>query len=254
MLPTIDPQQPFQAEYAELIQSLKHYLRGGLGSNLHSLYLFGSVARKKAIPGRSNLDIVIICSRELSEKDKSLINTIKWQFTRKYPAITGISVQTATIGDVLTLESIFTWGFMLRHCCVCIEGTDLSDSFGDFEPSWEIAKHWNMDVEEWLSLYRQKIVKAESLQTQVAAQQIIAKKLLRASYSLIMHKDKQWIEDPIECGKQFLKYHPKKRTEVERLVILYSGKPVPKRASISILDDYGRWLVKSYQRTEFRIG
>ncbi|CSE08611.1 Uncharacterised protein [Vibrio cholerae] len=38
-----------------------------------------------------------------------------------------------------TLEAIFSWGFMLRHCCVCVYGDNLAECFGHYEPSWEIA-------------------------------------------------------------------------------------------------------------------
>ncbi len=253
-LPIIDPKTPFQAEFEPVIDELKRYVAGGLGANLHSLYLFGSVARKTARIAHSNIDVVVVTQQPLSEKSTSLINTIKWRFAREYPQITGVSFQFGELSDVLSLEGIFTWGFMLRHCCVCVKGDDLSERFGEFEPSWEIAKHWNMDVEDWLSVYRNKIVRSDNLEAQLKSQKLIAKKLLRASYSLVMHKDKQWIENPIECGKVFLRYYPKKKVEIQRLVILLSGKPVPKRSVIGVLDGFGEWLVKAYQKTEFRIG
>jgi hypothetical protein len=143
---------------------------------------------------------------------------------------------------------------MLKHCCVCVYGDDLADCFGDYIPSWEIAKHWNMDVEEWVSIYRTKIVQAKDTDDLINAQVTIAKKLLRASYSVVMHKDKRWFDDPIECGKVFLQYHPEKETEIHRLGILLSGRSIPKRSVLGLLDGYGQWLVKEYQKTEFRIG
>ncbi len=130
----------------------------------------------------------------------------------------------------------------------------LSLSFGTFEPNWEIAKYWNMDVEQWLNRYRSAIAKAQTSKEAIKQQKIIAKKLLRASYSLIMHRDKQWYDDPIECGQAFLRYYPDKQTDIERLGILYAGYPVPKRSVVGLLDSYGTWLVKMYQKTEFRIG
>ncbi|WP_375750191.1 nucleotidyltransferase domain-containing protein [Vibrio sp. HN007] len=253
-LPVIDANEPFQAAYIPAIKALIQNIKGGMGSNLHSIYLFGSVARKNAEKGRSNMDVVIISHSAPDAKFGTLLNTIKWRFKRSYPFINGLSIQVATTKEVLTLESIFTWGFMLKHCCVCIHGDDLSTRFGEFEPSWEIAKYWNMDVDEWLSVYRKKIVQAQTPQEQSRAQVAIAKKLLRASYSLIMHKDKKWLESPLECGQQFLNYHQDKIKEVERLGILLSGRVIPKRSVIGLLDGYGDWLVKAYKKTEFKIG
>ncbi|MCS0351811.1 nucleotidyltransferase domain-containing protein [Vibrio ordalii] len=253
-LSVIDPKQPFQAAYQAAIDDLIKFLRAGLGDNLHSLYLYGSVARRTARYGRSNLDVVLVTHRDFSGQRATLLNTIKWRFQKSFPHITEVSIKTALVSEVATLESIFTWGFMLRHCCVCILGDDLAECFGDFEPSWEIAKHWNMDIADWVFFYRDKIAKTSSESEQSKAQVAIAKKLLRASYSLIMYRDKNWFDDPIECGQQFLRYHPEKKIDIERLGILLSGRVIAKRSVIGILDSYGQWLAKQYQKTEFRIG
>ena len=253
-LPIIDPNKPFQYAYQPVVKELIHSLQGGIGATLHSLYLFGSVARKTAVMGKSNLDIIVVTNGTLDDRTTTLINTIKWRFKKAYPFVTELSFQFAKANEVLELENIFTWGFMLKHCCVCIYGDDLSTRYGEFEPSWEIAKYWNMDINEWIPLYRKKIAQTSNQVELVKFQVIIAKKLLRASYSLIMYKDKNWFDDPIECGQHFLEYHPEKHKEIERLGILMSGRNVPKRSVIGLIDGYGDWLVNAYKKTEFRIG
>ncbi|EKO3825535.1 nucleotidyltransferase domain-containing protein [Vibrio harveyi] len=253
-LPIIDPKHPFQPEFESLLREVLACLKGGLGANLHSVYVYGSVARKSAVAGRSNLDMVVVTKADFENNRATLLNTIKWRAQQGYPHVKGVSIRTALVNEVANLDSIFTWGFMLKHCCVCVYGDDLADCFGDYVPSWEIAKHWNMDVEDWLSVYRTKIVQAQSVEELVSAQVIIAKKLLRASYSLIMYRDKRWFDDPLKCGEVFLQYHPEKQLEIERLGILLSGRPIPKRSVVGLLDGFGDWLVKQYQKTEFRIG
>lgn len=111
-----------------------------------------------------------------------------------------------------------------------------------------------MDVEDWVAVYRNRIARAAKDEEQIKAQKIIAKKLLRASYSLVMYRDKNWFDDPIECGQQFLRYYPDKQIEIERLGILLSGRLIAKRSVIGILDSFGDWLAKQYKKTEFRIG
>jgi len=253
-LSTINPKHPFQPNYQPAIDDLVSFLRSGLGQNLHSIYLYGSVARKTAKPGSSNLDVIVVTQSSFSDLRTTLFNSIKWRFQKSHPHITEISFKTALASEVASLDSIFSWGFQLRHCSVCIFGEDLSECFGDYEPSWEIAKHWNMDVEDWVAVYRNRIARCDKPEEQVKAQKIIAKKLLRASYSLIMYKDKQWFDDPLECGQVFLRYHPEKQVEIERLGILLSGRVIPKRSVVGILDGYGDWIVKQYKKTEFKIG
>ena len=69
-----------------------------------------------------------------------------------------------------------------------------------------------------------------------------------------MYKDKQWFDDPVECGQAFLKHYPEKEVEIHRLGILLSGHVIAKRSVIGILDGFGEWLVVQYKKTEFRIG
>ncbi|MBD0786838.1 nucleotidyltransferase domain-containing protein [Vibrio sp. Y2-5] len=250
----IDPKQPFQPEFQPAVDDLVRFLRAGVGDALHSIYLYGSVARKTAVAGQSNMDVVIVTKRPFEDRKVTLLNTIRWRFQKSFPFITDVNIKTALVDEITTLDSIFTWGFMLRHCCVCVYGDNLAECFGDFEPSWEIAKHWNMDISEWVPVLRDRIVKANTPQEQLKAQKQMAKKLLRASYSLIMYKDRKWFDDPVECGNNFLHYHPEMKLEVDRLGLLLKDRVIPKRSVIGLLDSFGPWLVQQYQKTEFRIG
>ena len=63
-----------------------------------------------------------------------------------------------------------------------------------------MAKHWNMDVENWVAVYRNRIARSATPEDQIKAQVIIAKKLLRASYSLVMYKDKIGLMIPLSAG------------------------------------------------------
>ncbi|KII75607.1 nucleotidyltransferase domain-containing protein [Vibrio renipiscarius] len=254
ILTTIDPAQPFQPQYSKAIDDLVTFLRSGLGANLHSVYIFGSVAKKTATPHRSNLDVIVVTQQSFAQNRTALINSIRWRFQSSHAHITELSFKTALVSDIASLDSIFSWGFLLRHCAVCVYGENLSECFGDYEPSWEIAKHWNMDVEDWLAVYRHRIVRAKNDDEHLKAQQIIAKKLLRASYSLVIPRTKGWHDDPQICGQEFLRYYPMMQLEIERLSILLSNRVVAKRSVIGLLDSYGDWLVKQFKKTEFRIG
>jgi uncharacterized protein len=133
-------------------------------------------------------------------------------------------------------------------------GDNFGECFGDYETSWEIAKYWNNDIADKLAWYRDKLVKARCETEQIVAQRLVAKKLLRAAYSVVMYRDKNWFDDPTECGQAFLNYHPDKALEITRLGLLLRGKPIPKRSVIGLIDSFGDWLIKEYKKTEFRIG
>ncbi|MDR9828024.1 nucleotidyltransferase domain-containing protein [Vibrio sp. FNV 38] len=244
----------FQPSFQPAVQDALRFFKAGLGTNLHSLYVYGSVARRTAVDGQSNLDIVVVTHRQFEENRTTLLNTIQWRFQRGFPHIKGLNIKLVLARDVASLDSIFSWGFLIRQCCECIYGEDLGECFGDYEPSWEIAKFWNDDIGQFLKTYRSHLAKASSAEQQSDVQIAIAKKLLRASYSVVMYRHKLWIDSAKTCGEVFLQYYPGKQTEIERLEILLSGRLIPKRSVAGLMDNYGAWLVKEYQRTEFKIG
>ncbi|MHA2938138.1 nucleotidyltransferase domain-containing protein [Vibrio sp. RC27] len=254
VLDVIDSTAPLQVEYQPAVNEIVRALKQGLGDNLHSLYLYGSIARGSARPNRSNVDVVVVTHRELGSNKATIFNTIRWRFQTKYSFITDVNIKTALVSEVASLESLFSWGFLLHHCSICLHGDDLGECFGDYEPSWEIAKYWNMDIAERLEWHRDKVAKASSAEQQIEAQQQAAKKLLRAAYGVVMHRDKNWFDDPQQCGHEFLRYYPDKAIEIQRLSILLETKLIPKRSVVGLLDSFGQWLVKEYKKTEFRIG
>ncbi len=253
-LSVINSTAPFQQEFEPVIKALITNLRAAAGGSIHSIYLFGSVARREAIPGKSNLDVTIVTKVALTPRQQTTLNTIKWRFKRQFPQITDISFNVGDTQEVLDLEFIFSWGFWLKHCCVCIFGDDLATRFGTFEPSWEIAKNMNMDVEQWHTTYRKKIISATAVQDQIEPQIKLAKKILRSCYSLVMHRDKGWYDSPVECGEKFLEYYPDKALQIERMNILLQGRRIPKRSVIALFDEFGRWVIDEFERIERKIG
>ena len=49
-----------QSEYIPALNDLLSCLKTGLGSNLHSVYVYGSVADGRAVASVSNLDLVLV--------------------------------------------------------------------------------------------------------------------------------------------------------------------------------------------------
>ncbi|MCV5746755.1 hypothetical protein OFN42_41745, partial [Escherichia coli] len=80
---------------------------------------YGSVARKTAVAGKSNLDLVVVTKSTFENNRATLLNTIKWRAQQNHPRVKGVAIRTALVSEVANLDSIFTWGFMLKHCCVC---------------------------------------------------------------------------------------------------------------------------------------
>lgn len=243
-----------QSEYIPVIEDLIACLTTGFRTNLHSVYVYGSVAQGRAIPNVSNLDVVVVTRESCKDSQSSLFNTINWRFQREFAFVRGLSIRTAQVAEVASLDALFTWGFLLKQCCVNVMGDDLAECFGEYVPSWEIAKQWNMDIGQTALQHRQQVALADSQQEILVSQRQMAKKLLRASYGLVMHKTRRWLDDPVACGQQFLTVYPERAQTIERLEILLGTRAIPKRSVVALVDEFGPWLAKEYQKLDFKIG
>ncbi|PSW03762.1 hypothetical protein C9I89_16670 [Photobacterium lipolyticum] len=253
-LPVLDGQTPFQQEYVPVLLDAVKQLRAGFGGALHSIYLFGSVARREAVWGQSDLNLTLILHRPLTDSEQSLLNTIKWRIPTYHTDVPSVEIKIGYLSEVLSLDAIFKWGFWIKHCCLCLYGEDLSTRFGCFEPSWDVAKAFNGDIKDELTVYRQKIMKTKVVSNYLEYCQYIAKKMLRSCFSLVMHREKCWAHTSEQCAEAFLNYYPDKSLEIERLFTLINGTQVPKRAALFLLEQFGSWIVTEFEKIDRKIG
>ncbi|MGF1723703.1 nucleotidyltransferase domain-containing protein [Photobacterium nomapromontoriensis] len=253
-LPLLDSQLGFQAQFHPIVEDVIHQLKVGLGATLHSVYVAGSIARCTAIPGRSDLNLTVIILRDLTAEEQSIISAIRLRFEGRQRLLTKLVFQIVTKDEVLALESVFSWGFWLKHCCRCYTGDDLSTRYGRFEASWDIAKTLNGDIAEQLGEYRQKIMQTKVLAHYLDYCREIAKKMIWTCYSLVLHRSKGLALSLAEAADAFLLFYPDKRVEIERLFLLVSGTQVPKKASLFMINDFGRWIKDEFDKIDRRIG
>ena len=253
-LPVLDGEAPFQNEYLPVLLDAVKQLKAGLGNVLHSIYAHGSVARREAKAGQSDLNLTIIVHRPLTGAEKSVLSSIKWRIASNHAVVPSVELKVGEIDDVLSLASIFTWGFWLKHCCICLYGDDLSTRFGSFEASWDIAKAFNGDISDELDEYRQKIMATKVVQNYLDYCEYIAKKMLWSCFSLVMHREKTLALSIEQCAEAFLKYYPEKEQEIERLFILVSRTQVPKKASLFMIQSFGGWIVAEFEKIDRKIG
>ncbi|MGF1702583.1 nucleotidyltransferase domain-containing protein [Photobacterium makurazakiensis] len=253
-LPTLDSQSPLQTQCHSIVVEAVTQLSSSFGTALHSIYLSGSVARRTATIGDSDLNLTLVLNRALSPAQDALLSTIKYHFANQQKVFTQLSLRVVLLEDVLSISSVFTWGVWLKHSSFCLYGDDLSSRFGCFEPSWDIAKSLNGDIAEQLKGYRQKIMTTKVLASYIGYCQAIAKKMIWSCFSLVLHREKKLALSLDDAAKTFLKYYPEKETEIERLYILCSGQQVPKKAALFMINEFGGWIVTEFDKIERKIG
>ncbi|WP_413111629.1 nucleotidyltransferase domain-containing protein [Thaumasiovibrio sp. DFM-14] len=245
---------PFQAEYMPLLTVLTKQLKQGLAGTLHSIYLSGSVLRGEARMNDSNLNMTLLLHEPLSAQQIFVLRSIEKQALLFYPFVRGIELKLTTVSDVSRLDQLFYWGFWFKHCCVCLSGKDIGDEFGEFEPTWEVAKAFNGDVGQVVTEYKHKITAVKKAESYLDLCQSLAKKLIYASFGLTVYRDNRWAYSLAQCIGPFLKRYPEKQIEMERLQLLARRVRVPKRAVLILLSQYGDWIANEYRYLERKFG
>ncbi len=92
-LSTLEPYESYQQEYQSAVEDIKKCLVSGVGNNLHSLYLYGSVARRTARPHHSDLNLIIVTQDGVGDNWSTVFNTIKWRFQKEFPFITEVNLK-----------------------------------------------------------------------------------------------------------------------------------------------------------------
>ncbi|MFZ4214897.1 nucleotidyltransferase domain-containing protein [Pantoea endophytica] len=134
-----------QPQFSNVISAVAKALVISQADNIHSIYVYGSVAQGTAVATVSDLDITVIFSRESIRVGSPAMTEVITSLEEAHPIISKIDLDTGTLSTVMDPQQLNRWGYWLKHHCVCVYGEDLRERFAAFRPSKEIAIAVNGD-------------------------------------------------------------------------------------------------------------
>ena len=137
--------------YVPCIQESVESLRNLFPQQLHSVYVYGSVARGEAVVFKSDLDLIAMFDGQLSSVKLAEFKKITGELSHKYRTLVrdvGIAV---AYYDYTVDPSNYYENAFLKELCVCIYGEDLGERFGPYKLTSEIAIRFNGDICEALT-------------------------------------------------------------------------------------------------------
>ncbi|MCW2257788.1 putative nucleotidyltransferase [Providencia alcalifaciens] len=180
---------PLQSEFLKVINDVEKNLVLALGSQLHSVYLYGSVAKGCAIEGVSDLDVCVILTEHPDYDSINIIADIRKVIMSKYQIVSKVDFDIGSLSEVLAPENLFNWGYWLKHQCRCIFGHDLACRFNLFKPSKAIAIAVNGDFVEVLDGYVHSLSNISDEIERKQLQRAAARKLIRSTNILRANED-----------------------------------------------------------------
>jgi predicted nucleotidyltransferase len=128
-----------QPQYHGVPDAAAALLAGEFGARLHSAYLYGSVVRGNAVPGRSDVDLAAVLVAAPTDRDRRRAGRVEHALTQRFPLLVSAGVTLTCLGEVRSPAQRYGWQVFLKALAVCICGEDLRPGLPPTKPSAAVA-------------------------------------------------------------------------------------------------------------------
>ncbi len=233
-----------QPEFKAVVNGVINTLLITFVGDIHSVYLYGSIARGNAVLAKSDLDLSVIFNRPLAPNDYEIIQSLSIAMKNAYPEVSKVDIDPSDIDTILRKEEHYHWHFWLKHCCCCVWGKDVAVNFAKHHPSTRIACAINGDISSFLADMEPRFTTMQ----QKEINKIIGKKLLRTAYYLIAEQDNSWHSDLSLCYSSAISYYPDNQHDLQIAYELAQGIYAGNEDGKSLYHSFGKLLQLTIER------
>jgi predicted nucleotidyltransferase len=237
-----------QPEYRGVPEAAAGLLVRELGSRLHSGYLYGSVVRGNAVPGRSDLDLVAVLRTPAEAADRLAAGRVERGLEARFPLLAGAGVALSHLAEVLSPRQRYGMQVFLRDLSVCVCGEDLRPGLPRTRPSAAVAAAFNEDTPAVLARAREALRTRPDPEAVRRACRTASKRMVQAGFAVVMARDGVWAtvleEQAAAVGAAFPEWAQAARQAAEQ-----GRRPVADpEAVVELLDTFGRWVEEALGR------
>lgn len=214
----LPPSGAFQPAFTPVIAEVAERLNGAFPALIHSLYLYGSVAQGRAIPGSADLDMTLVFTQPPDPVTAEQLASVRAALEKAHPIISKIDFDCGLLQQVLHPDNSLSWGYWLKHHCRCISGEDLSQRFQPFRPSKQIAVAINGDFSEVINNWLREMKASDELKKRLLLQRAAARKAIRATAILRSEQDSDWPDTLQEHATKLTHRYPALADEMRYLL------------------------------------
>lgn len=244
------PQKAWTAEYADVLSDVCTQLTVSLPDLIHSVYVYGSVARGTAKPGCSDLDLTLVLHHSATEAEQQVLKNIQQAIQEAHSIVSKVDFDIGVLVEVLAPESALKWGCWLKHYCCHLMGVDLSLSFPLCRPSKALAMALNGDCLERLNHYVEQISIEECHVQLKRLQREASRLLLRGTMVLRTDADLDWPQSLLDFVTTAQKRYPEQALVWAFFLTQTQDAVASKSVFLSQLNAYLDWLAKVMSESE----
>jgi hypothetical protein len=231
-----------QPEYQGVPDAAAALLAEAFGPRLHSAYLYGSVARGNAVPGRSDVDLIAVLPAAPTDEDRVRADRVERALVERFPVLSSAGVGLTHLQEIRSPAQRYSGQVFLRELAVCIFGQDLRPGLPRTKPSAAVAAGFHADTHAVFARARETLA-AASTDPEVIRRvcRMASKKMVQVGFAVVMAREGVWatvLEDQAAAvGTAFPRWAEAARRAAEQ-----GRRPVADAGVVrELLDSFGRW-------------
>ncbi|MFJ2823058.1 nucleotidyltransferase domain-containing protein [Streptomyces toxytricini] len=232
--------------FTPVVAAARLRIRDAYGPRLHSAYLYGSVPRGTARPGRSDLDLLLALHHEPSGDDRDTAEVLARTLDEDFPQIDGVGLLLYGRDRLLSEQERYDMGWFVACLCTPLLGPDLAEDLPRYRPDTRLARGTNGDLADLLPAWRQRLARADGPEELRRLARGWSRHLVRTGFTLVMPRWGGWTSDLAESAEVFGRYYPERAAQMRAAAAL-ALEPAADRAAVrDLVEDLGPWLAAEY--------
>ncbi|MFD3676059.1 nucleotidyltransferase domain-containing protein [Streptomyces sp. NPDC058613] len=234
------------AAFAGVVAAARERTAEAYGQRLHSAYLYGSVPRGTARPGRSDLDLLLALRHEPAAEDRDTAEVLARGLDEDFPVIDGVGILLYGEDTLLSEAERYDLGWFLACLSTPLLGPDLAEHLPRYRPDGLLARETNGDLAAMLPGWRDRAGAASTPEELRRLTRGFSRHLVRTGFTLVMPRWGGWTSDLAESAEVFGRYYPGRAAQM-RAAAAVALDPVADPAVLrAYVDDLGPWLADEY--------
>jgi hypothetical protein len=222
------------------------------GTSLHSAYLYGSIPRGTAVPGVSDLDVLLVMQHEPTQAERAAAAGLEQALDTRFPQINGAGILLFSTATVLSEVERHDLGWFVACLCTPLLGDDLGCQLPRYRPTSLLARETNGDLDDALGLWRRQLAEASTDNERRALSRLASRRILRTGFTLVMSRWGGWTSDLGESAAVFGQYYPARREQMRTAAAIGRTPTASEPALRMLITDLGPWLAAEYRRVHGR--
>lgn len=235
-----------QAEFRGVVAAARERIGEAYGRRLHSAYLYGSLPRGTARPGRSDLDLLLALHHGPTDEDRDTAEVLGRGLDEDFPEIDGVGILQYGKDRLLSEQERDDLGWFLACLCTPLLGADLAEHLPRYRPDGLLARETNGDLADLLPRMRARARAAATPEERRKLCRAFSRHLVRTGFTLVMSRWGGWTSDLAESAEVFGQYYPARAAQM-RAAAAAALDPVADPGVLrAYVEDLGPWLADEY--------